>query len=100
MNVAPAHTALATKAFLDENGLKTLPHPPYSPDLSPCDFWLFPILKEKLRGRRFENDNELEAATGEALEKIPKKDFASYPQKWISRMRKCIEVQGSYFEKL
>lgn len=100
MDNAPAHTALATNAFLDEHGLKTLPHPPYSPDLSPCDFWLFPVLKEKLRGRRFETDNELEAATGEALEQIPKEDFASYPQKWISRMHKCIEVQGSYFEKV
>lgn len=46
MNNTPAHTALATKAFLDENGLKTLPHPPHSPDLSPCDFWLFPVLKD------------------------------------------------------
>ncbi|KAI6646349.1 Transposase [Oopsacas minuta] len=44
---ASSHTVTAklTKYFLDEEGLELLPYPPYSPDLAPCDFWLFPKLK-------------------------------------------------------
>ena len=40
-------------------GIKTVPHRPYSPDLAPCDFWLFPKLKENLRGGRYETMEEM-----------------------------------------
>ncbi|KAI6658838.1 Histone-lysine N-methyltransferase SETMAR-like [Oopsacas minuta] len=50
---APSHTAIRTRELLENSGLKTLHHPPYSPDLAPCNFWLFPTLKDQLRGRRF-----------------------------------------------
>ena len=42
---APAHTTGKTKEFLRQSGLEMIEHPPYSPDLAPCDFWLFPNLK-------------------------------------------------------
>jgi hypothetical protein len=41
-------------------------HPPYSPDLAPSDFWLFPNLKETLKGQLFVSDAEVEAANGSA----------------------------------
>jgi transposase len=44
---APAHTALSIRKFLVKKNISTLPHPPYSPDLAPCDFYLFPKLKLK-----------------------------------------------------
>ena len=44
------HKAKIVKDYLEEQELQVLPHPPYSPDLAPCDFWLFPTLKE-WRGR-------------------------------------------------
>ena len=47
---APAHTALAVREFLAKKNIPVLPHPPYSPDLAPCDFYLFPKLKLKLKG--------------------------------------------------
>lgn len=50
---APAHRAALTTAFLDGSGIKLLQHPPYSPDLAPCDFWLFPKIKEKLKRKEF-----------------------------------------------
>ena len=40
--------------YLSKMGIKTVPHPPYCPDLAPCDFCLFPKLKEKLTGCRYE----------------------------------------------
>ena len=50
---APAHRSAVVTEYLEEHNIKTLPHPAYSPDLSPCDFWLNPYIKAYLRGRRF-----------------------------------------------
>lgn len=47
---APIHTSKMVTNFLYQNQVKTLKHPPYSPDLSPCDFWLFPTIKQRMRG--------------------------------------------------
>ena len=41
---APVHNSILVTDYLTKMGIKTLPHPPYSPDLAPCDFWLFPKL--------------------------------------------------------
>ena len=46
---ASAHTAAITVVFLDENQVQLLPHPPYPPDLSPCDFFLLPEMKKRLK---------------------------------------------------
>jgi transposase len=47
----PAHTSLKTTEFVTNNNMFIVPHPPYSPDLAPCDIALFPMLKMKLKGR-------------------------------------------------
>ena len=46
---APAHTALNVRQFLTKNGMTTASYPPYSPDLAPCDFFLFPRMKRDLK---------------------------------------------------
>jgi transposase len=46
----PAHTSLKTTESVTNNNMVIVPHPPYSPDLAPCDFTLFPKLKMKLKG--------------------------------------------------
>ena len=55
---ASSHTALRTREFVENYHAGTLPHPPYSPDLAPCDFWLFSKLKDQLRRRRFSSNEE------------------------------------------
>jgi transposase len=50
---APAHTGLSIREFLAKKNIPVLPHPPYSPDLALCDFYLFPKLKSKLKGHHF-----------------------------------------------
>jgi len=50
---APAHTSLSVTRCLASLGWTVVPHPPYSPDLAPCDFFLFPTIKKKLKGMRF-----------------------------------------------
>ncbi|GFR82580.1 transposase [Elysia marginata] len=57
-NAGP-HKARATTQSLRELGIKFLPHPAYSPDLAPCDFWLFSILKDRLAGRKFDRIQDL-----------------------------------------
>jgi histone-lysine N-methyltransferase SETMAR len=52
---APAYESATVQEYLKESGLDVLDHPPYNPDLSSCDFWLFPRLKEMLAGQRFES---------------------------------------------
>jgi len=49
---APAHISLVVREFLTKNDMTTVPHPVYSPDLAPCDFYVFPM-KLRLKGRRF-----------------------------------------------
>jgi len=52
---ARSHTSVLTHQFLAKNKIAVIPHPPYSPDFAPCDFFLFPKMKLKLKGRRFDN---------------------------------------------
>jgi hypothetical protein len=51
-DIAPEHDALRVREFLPKKFLRKMDHPPYSPDLAPCDFWLFPKLKNALKGQR------------------------------------------------
>jgi hypothetical protein len=47
-----------------------IPHPPYSPDLAPCDFFLFPKMKLKLKGRRFDTTEEIQAESQRVLDNL------------------------------
>ena len=61
---APAHLALLVRNFLVKNNTVIMPQPPYSPDLAPCDFFLFPRLKRPMKGRRFATIEEMETGSG------------------------------------
>ena len=60
---APAHTAVLTQQFLAANKIPVIPHPLYSPDLAPCYFFLFPKMELKLKGRRFDTIEDIQAET-------------------------------------
>ena len=72
---APAHKSATVQKYLKESGLNVLDHPPYSPDLSPRDFWLFPRLKEMLAGHRFESRCGIGSAVYQCLQHIPKEGY-------------------------
>ena len=59
---APVHNSILVTDYWSKMGIKTVPQPPYSPDIAPCDFWLFPKLKEKLRGCCYEIIEEMKEA--------------------------------------
>jgi hypothetical protein len=63
------------REFLAQNKITTLPHPPYSPDLAPCDFILFPKLKTHLKGHNFGTVENVQAAATRALNNISSEDF-------------------------
>ena len=74
-------------------GIKTVPHGPYSPDLAPCNFWLFP----KLTGFRYETIEEMKEAVTKVIDTLKQKDFHRAFQKLLERY-KCVAVGGDYFE--
>ena len=59
---APSHRASTTQETVDRRSIEVLGHPPYIPDLAPCDFFLFPTLKKILRGPQFDNVADLQRA--------------------------------------
>ena len=62
---APVHTAAVAKAAVKECGFSEIKHPPYSPDLAPSDYYLFSKLKKDLRGRKFDDEEEVKTAVME-----------------------------------
>ena len=95
---APAHTSLIVREFLAKNNMLMMPQPPYSPDLAPCDFFLFPKLKRPMKGRRYATIEEIKTASLEELNKITKNDFFKCFEDWKKRWQKCIISAGDYFE--
>lgn len=94
---ARPHKASLTTEYLNSMGVELLQHPPYSPDLSPCDFWLFKNLKKHLRGRKFVTEEELDTAVFSFFDSIPSEDWRKVYRKWQDRMSRCIAVLGDYF---
>ena len=78
-------------------GIKTIPHLPYSPDLAPCDFWLFPKLKEQLRGCCYETIQEMNEAVTKVTDTLIQENFHGAFQKVLERYNKCIAAGGDYF---
>ena len=95
---APAHNALSIRQFLAERNVTVLNHPPYSPDLAPCDFFLFSKLKEVIEGVRFPDMEAIKKAVTTELKRIPKESFQECMEAWQNRMRKCVRLEGDYFE--
>ena len=87
------HLASVTD-YLTKMGIKTVPHPHYSPDLALCDFCLFLKLKEKFRGCRYETIEEMKEAVIKVIDMLTQEDF----QKLLEWYNKCIAARGDYFK--
>ena len=82
-NNAPAHWALTTQKKLAYVGFQCLDHPPYSPDMAPLDYYLFPGLKKQLKGRHFSSEAEVIAAVETWLDRQPPEFFFE----WLEKVR-------------
>lgn len=97
---ASSHTSGETDRYFRKWKVARTGHPPYSPDLAPLDFFYISRIKKQLRGRRFQSEKELVKATDDAIKSITKAEHKRCFMHWFERMRRCIDCQGQYFEKL
>ena len=95
---APAHTSFAVRQFLTSKNITVIPHPPYSPDLAPCRFFLFPKMKLWLKGRCFVTTEEIHAKTQEVIATLTFENFKRCMKSWETRWDRCIRAQGDYFK--
>lgn len=95
---ARPHTSFATNQVIAKMGWSVIPHPPYSPDLAPSDFYLFGPMKSNLRGQRFDDLDEVKAALKLWVRQCSAEFFQSGFQAWTKRWSKCIERGGDYVE--
>ena len=91
---APVHNSILVTDYLTKIGIKTVPHPPKSPELVPGVFWLFP----KLRGYSYETIEEMKEAFMNVIDMLTKEDFHGVFQKLLERYNKFIEAGGVYLE--
>lgn len=95
---ARPHVAQPTLRRLHELGYEVLPHPPYSPDLSPTDFHFFRYLDNFLREKNFLNQDEIENSFRDFIESRDSDFFSGGIRKLVERWQKCIDSDGNYFD--
>ncbi|UYV65319.1 hypothetical protein LAZ67_3003934 [Cordylochernes scorpioides] len=96
---APAHTAFLVTSYLTRIGVEVLPQPPYSPGMSPPDFFLFPKVKRCLRGHSFGDISNIQRAVTKALTGITPTDYSGAYEAWKTRWQRCVDAQGEFFEE-
>ncbi|CAH2008360.1 unnamed protein product [Acanthoscelides obtectus] len=82
-----------------EENVELSDHPPYSPDLSPNDFFTFPKIQNRLRGHRFQSPEEAVDAFKNAVLDLPANKSNKCFENWLERMQMCINLRLEYFEK-
>ena len=87
------HNSILVTDYLTQMGIKIVPHPPYSADIAPCDYWLFP----KLSGCPYETIEEMKGPVTKVIYTFTQEDFDGAFQKSLERY-KCIAAGGDYFE--
>jgi hypothetical protein len=85
------------REFLTHNSIITLLHPPYSPDLARCDFFLFPKMKPQLKGRCFDEVKEIQRESRNVLGTLREQDFQHAFQQWQRCWDRCVTAQGDCF---
>ena len=98
-NNARVHTCKVAMDAVERNGYELLPHPAYSPDLAPSDFFVFPNLKNDIRGLHFRSDEEVVTAVEEWVNGKDPDFFSSGLMALEHRWSKCIKLEGNYIEK-
>ena len=88
------HNSILVTDYLTKMGIKTVPQLPYSRDLAPCDFWLFP----KLRGCRYETIQEMKESMTKVTDSLSHEDFHGAFQELLERRNKWIVAEGDSFE--
>lgn len=84
--------------LLDSWQWEVLQHPPYSPDLSPCDYFLFSRMKKPLRGVKYQDVDAINVAVRNSLRSLTEEDFSLGIPQLVHRWQKCWDADGLYFD--
>ena len=95
---APPHKTKKVNEFLMKKQICVMDYPPYSPDLSPSDYFLLPKLKTAMKGAFYDDVPTIQSAVTQVLKNIPKTKFKKSMDKLVDRSKRCIESNGTYFE--
>ena len=95
---APPHKTKIVNEFFMKKRISLINHPPYSPDLSPCDYFLFPKLKTKIKEAFYDVIPAIQPVITEVLKNIPINDIKKSMHALVDRSKHCIESNGTYFE--
>ena len=96
---ASVHTCKIAMGAVERNGYELIPHPAYSPDLAPSDYFLFPNLKKDICGCHFQSNEEVVVAVEEWVRDKDSGFFSSGLMALEHRWSKCIILEGNYIEK-
>jgi len=97
-NNAPSPNETIIKQFLAQRKVTVHDRPPYSPDLAPADYFLFPKVKSHLKGRHFDSISDIQKAVTSTLNTIAKDDFHKGIQTLYDRANLCVQLEGMYVE--
>jgi len=86
------------REFLATKQITVVEHPAYSPDLAPSDFFLFPKIKEILKGKQFDDTDDIRSNTTAALKVIPQNQLQNCFEGLTRHWHQCIASQGEYVE--
>jgi [histone H3]-lysine36 N-dimethyltransferase SETMAR len=95
---AKPHDNQEVRYYLSEAKIGLIPHPPYSPDLSPCDYWLNDYIKRHLED--YTDEKSLIKAVSNIMKNIPIKEYKKTFDKLLERMQLCIDNNGEYFDHI
>ena len=96
---APTSRRVKTMAKFSELGYEFLPHPPYSADLAPSDYWLFADLRKMLQGKRFGSNEEVIAETEAYFEAKDKSFYKHGIEELEKRWNDCITLKGDCIDE-
>jgi transposase len=98
MNNSMCYNGAKITEKLEKRHIARAPHPPYSPDLSPCDFWLFGILKQKMKERVFQSEEQNLAAVTESWNEFKFEGVQRVFHNWMEHLMWVIANSGEYHQ--
>jgi transposase len=98
MDNSMCHNSAKITEKLEKRHIARAPHPPYSPDLSLCDFWLFMTLKQKMKGRVFQGEEQILAAITESWNELTFEDIQRVFHNWMEHRIWVIANTGECYQ--